>query len=184
MDAFVHTEFADFPYWAQRPSQRQLHVSDLCISPAEFARHQRRTSERDLAGLVWQCRDRYVYAQRLLQPGADVTEMDRPSSDLDLAGLDGPWDRVCVTYRRHLFDPQIDLFEAQYNRELSRWNQFRQRCCFRQILDCPAYTRCILENAGLLGNPDDEHVTSLEAMFECLIANIHRRYKSHEPIEE
>ena len=163
--------------------RRQLHVSDECFSEEEFGRHQRRTSERDLASLVWQCGDRYIYARNLLRPGADLGKFDRHSAAPELTRLYGPWDKICTIYRRHVFDPQIDFFEAQDDRELTRWNEFQRRFCFRPILSDPAYTRCILETAGLLQTPIDTHTTSLEAVFECLHANILRRYNAHEPIE-
>ena len=163
--------------------RRQLHVSDECLSQEEFARHQRRTSERDLASLVWQCGDRYLFAQSLLHPGAGLGEFDRQSTASDLTRLYGPWDKVCVAYRRHVFDPQIDLFEAQQDRELTRWNEFQRRFCFGPILHDPAYTRCILETVGLLQAPSDTPMTSLETMFECLITNILQRYNAHERIE-
>ena len=184
MDNVVQTVFAGFPFWPQHPvRQTQLHVSDVCISSVEFARHQRRTSERDLASLVWQCGDRYLFAQSVLHPGAGLGEFDRQSTVPDLTRLYGPWDKICVTYRRHVFDPQIDLFEAQQERELSRWYEFQRRCCFSPILKDPAYTRCILETVGLLQTPIDTQMVSPEALFDCLLASILQRYNAHEPIE-
>lgn len=184
MDSVVQAEFARSPFWLQHPvHQHQLHVSDRCISWMEFARHQRRASERDLADLVWKCRDRYLYAQRLLHPGGDHAELGRQSNVPDLTRLYGPWDKICVIYRRYVFDPQIDFFEVQQERELSRWFEFRRRCCFDPLLNNPTYTRCILEAVGLLHTPIDTQTTSLEAVFECLLANILQRYNAHDPIE-
>lgn len=106
MDSVVRTEFARSPYWPLHPvHQHQLHVSDRCISWKEFSRHQRRASERDLADLVWKCRDRYLYAQRLLHPGSDHAELAKQSNVPELTRLYGPWDKICVTYRRYVFDP-------------------------------------------------------------------------------
>lgn len=182
MHSVVRTEVVCSPSWLLHPSQRtRLHVSDLCMSSVEFARHQRRASERDLAELVWNCRDRYLYAQRLLHPGSGLpTRSNAP----DLSRLYRPWDKICVTYRCHIFDPQIDFFEPQRERELSRWYDFQRRYCFDPILDEPAYTRCVLEAVGLLETSTTTQLISLEAMFERLNTNILERYRSHDPIEQ
>lgn len=141
------------------------HVSDRCISEREFARYQRRSLERDLSDLVWQCCDQFRYAYELLRPGAALPEWLVRRSAPDLSNLLLPWDKLCVSYRSHLFDPQLDFFEDQEQRELTRWSAFRKRRLFAPVLQAPDLTRCVLEQVGFLASISGAGRTSLEAAF-------------------
>jgi len=178
----THSDFAHAPVRRARVhSRRQLHVSDECLSREEFARHQRRSAERDLSDLVWQCWDQYRYAHHLIRPGTILPDWDRRRSVLDLTRLLKPWDDICVTYRRHAFDPQLALFEKQQTRELDRWHAFQQECCLVPVLQDPAFTRCTLENVGVLDRSKGVCLIDLDGMFGCIISNINERYSTYGP---
>ena len=155
----------------------QLHVSDTSLSAAELAIYQRRSMEGDLCELVWRCRDKYRYAVQLLQPCADLSQLDVSRSELGLTTLYLLWDKLCFVYRCHAFDAQCDLFEAQEVREKDRWRAYCKRC-FATVLNEPSYTRCILEHTGLLSTPEDQRTTCLDALFAQLSADIIDRNRS------
>ena len=171
----VHTtRAASKPMRPDDVRHRRLHTSNYSLNVAEFARYHRYCMHRDLGDLVSQCRDRYCYAARLITPCADLSRLEIPSSQIDLTMLYMPWDRLCIAYRCHAFNPQCDLFEAQEMREKDRWHAYRDRC-FAGVLREPSYTRCILEHTGLLSTPADQRTTCLDALFTQLIANSIRR---------
>lgn len=181
MNKIVHTALSTSSDWLDRKLEgRRLHVSDISISREEFARHQRRSAERDLDHIISRCWDRYRYARRLIDPGADG---EIPSTPPDLSHLYLSWDKICVAYRRYLFDPQIDLFEEQQARELARWHAFKRRYCFAPVLESSVYTRCILEWTGLLEGSTRVEVTPGHGVFERILTHIEERYGSHDRIK-
>ena len=177
MDQHVRSEFASPPWHlAHLFPGRQLHVSDRSISVKEFTRYQRRAAERDLADLVWRCRDRYLYAHDLLHPHAPLPGTLEDGANADLTELLYPWDALCVTYRRIVFDSQIDLFLDQQHREFERWHTFRRRRVIDPILACPEWTRTVLEVTHLLDRPTSFDGSTIDVLFENLINTIEWRY--------
>lgn len=185
MDLHVRSEFASPPWHlAHLFPGRQLHVSDRSISVDEFARYQRRSAERDLADLVWACRDRYLYAHDLIQPAARVPERLEDGSQADVTELLYPWDKLCEQYRRLVFDAQIDLFAEQQQREFDRWQRFKRNGVKERVLACPDWTRTVLKTACLLDPLTSYDPDAIDILFDSLIDTLIRRNTHAEPTQD
>lgn len=115
-----------------------------------FAYIQRRSAVVMLNQLLHGCWQAYRNALLLTRPGTLLPDLFDRYPRADMAPLIPTWDRVCVWYRRTLFDPQLTLFDCPYNLELDRWHHWVDRHCFGVILDRPEWVRMILEVLGYL----------------------------------
>ena len=147
----------------------RLHVSDRSISAREFARFQRRSMDRDLCDLLWQCAEQFRYAHQLLKRGAPLPDWYVRCASPDLSRFYQPWDTLCARYRAQKFDPQIDFFDDQLARENARWSAFRQEQVFAAVLLNPDFTWSVLEQAGFLKPPQGPRRTRIERVFKDII---------------
>ena len=169
----VHPEPALSPWCRQGlAGSSQLHVSDTSLSAQELARYQRRTTDRDLHDLVWQCAEQYRYALQLVHPCEEFPDWYARREQADVSDLYWPWDDLCAAYRFHLFDAQLDFFRDQQVREIDRWHAFKRDRVFGPMLRSPAITRCILERCGFLKDLTGLERTSLETVFEEIKLNM------------
>ncbi|WP_394730604.1 hypothetical protein [Altererythrobacter sp. GH1-8] len=163
----------------------QLHLSDATISLDEMVFRQKRSAESNLKELIWLCRERYWYALKLIHPRSYPPDSLFDREALDLGEFYLPWAELCALYRRLVFEPQIDLFEAQRERELRKWHRFLEKECFERVTKCPEWTRCVLETAGLLETHSPGREVHIVEMFDAITENVEDRYgREIEPRKE
>jgi hypothetical protein len=141
----------------------------------EFAFTQRREAEATLQTIVYECWRTYRRALTLTRPGKPLPDAFEARPDRDLGPLLLGWGRVCVWYREHMFDLQLDLFTCPHDSELIRWHRWVDRHCTTVILDQPLWVRTVLETLGYLpkltqsDDSNDLGCGSVTACFEAII---------------
>lgn len=165
-------DYSGFYRYAPFPSIDRPHG---VLTLKEFAFTQRREAGATLQNMVYECWRTYRTALTLTQPGSPLPDTFEQRPDRDLGPLLLGWDKVCVWYREHVFDRQLDLFTCPHVTELRRWHRWVERHCTNVILEQPLWVRTFLETLGYLPKwrqPDDyqpEDCSTVTACFETII---------------
>lgn len=121
MHPLAQQQSVDWPLmFARAPGHYPKQCLEHSICPSEFAWHQNRSAERHLIELIWHCRDRFLFAHWLHDPHEPLAAVVQGRSAIVLDGFYLGWSRICTTYRRLLFDAQVDMFSNQRDREVRR----------------------------------------------------------------
>ncbi|GAA0755232.1 hypothetical protein GCM10009076_01890 [Erythrobacter ramosus] len=91
------------------------------------------------------------------------------------------WSRICTTYRRLLFDAQVDMFANQRDRELRRWRTFIEKECFSRFSSDPEHVRCALETARVMPEPTQRCRITIDELIDDIIQDLEERYAYRTP---
>lgn len=181
MQAFAPSQFSPRPAIVDDfYLSGQRHVSDTSISIQDMAFHQKRCGEAQIRELIYQCRERYCFAHKLLRPHALLPDRLFNRDILDVSEFALPWSAFCSAYRRLFFDAQMSLLEDQSTRELRRWGTFLEKECFSRFTREPDHVRAVLETANLIPSRAPTRKIFVGDLFDDIIQDIEERKGHHE----